>query len=1372
MKQLSKIFLAVVALFAYSCATDTTEDLGVELGGAKQTTFTLSLEESRTQLGEKVDGFYPLAWSEGDKISINGVESAEAVISKSNPANASFTTDGSLKAPYCIAYPAAAAGEVLFAANQTHASNGSFGSGVSTMYGYGESTGLALNHLTGVLKIGVTGSAKLLFAQISTIDRAPIAGAFALDFESGELTPTAASKYVVDYSFGEGVVLSDTPTYIHVAVPAGEYEELYVTLYDAEGGVMYATVKAGEKKPLAVGTVREFSNAIAYAPNATAFVIKDKTSLKAFAEQAATLEKDVIFVADVDMTDEAWTPANGYNGSINGNGYAIKGLTAPLLDSTAANIKGLHLRDVNIVSTDRIHVGSFACDFSGIMSHCSATGTLEQNNTTHAEKALGGYNDANIGGLVGHAVGATVTHCTNEVDITIKSFANPTVSYASLAGGVVAGAKGGCTFSYLTNKGDITFAATAHKGNIYISGVVGREIDVADQSDLLEISNCENYGAISTTKESVASNDILLAGITGYLVDNYDVKCDNLKNYGPLTALGVCKSLRVNGIFSYKFFANSAKNWENAKSAKITIDGAKATAINTSGLGGEMQGMMENFANHADITVTNVVDGVADINVSGLFCIATNGKKSNLTNNGKLTIGDGMTFTGLTKMAGLIGDLNFATNEAHIENSYNYGALSVGAINSLTSGNSGRIYVGGLICTQSNGIMTNCHNAKSATITVKPNNIKAAETVVGGIVAYRSSVTSVVDQLLEMNNCSNNADIEVAPEVAFGIYVGGCIGHSWASKTDFTNRYVNVVNNGKVTLKGNDIGFTAGDDGVDTTLSRINAVGGVYGYFLAHAEFSNCHNNGEVVVEPTGKISEIQIGGFGGYYAHRIKTKHFEFANCSNTKKITFKPGFVNSYARIGGFIGLGTSGSSYVTPGSDTDIYTDCFSSGDLDIAGEGAVSEMYACSFVGYLSQGATFTNCYTAETVKVDIKTKQITNNVTSGWLGECRQHAGGDKYTFSNCSAKAITTYDSAVGGALRFTGLIGGNNALGNPSGSQIVTVSDCIVGGETHIHGTANTISYGGLVRYPYGASSTYYFNRCTNDCDAYIDATTTSQIEAGGIGGYISATLIVDKDTKVTADFNFSGKTGTYLAYGGYWGNINHGTATDKYEGSHSGNITVTGTVGTNLVLGGIGAQHKAKINLDNTVNTGNIYLGTTEKSLTVGANAENYIRVGGISCGGATGYDANNLVHSLNNVANTGDIILQNVELKMPAERVWIGGIMGYASSSVTGATVHCKIQSGDIPNVGIVMGSARVADTLDDAGAVSKAGIRAIDCKVGGTILNEWNDEEQIYEGKTLNSSNFHNYIYGSGRSTDWTGTDNYDGCTLLTSKPTFN
>ena len=75
MKKLTRIFFAMAALVAVSCTTDATEDLGVQLGnGAGQTEFVLSLEQSRTQLGEKAGEVYPLYWSEGDKISVNGIE--------------------------------------------------------------------------------------------------------------------------------------------------------------------------------------------------------------------------------------------------------------------------------------------------------------------------------------------------------------------------------------------------------------------------------------------------------------------------------------------------------------------------------------------------------------------------------------------------------------------------------------------------------------------------------------------------------------------------------------------------------------------------------------------------------------------------------------------------------------------------------------------------------------------------------------------------------------------------------------------------------------------------------------------------------------------------------------------------------------------------------------------------------------------------------------------------------------------------------------------------------------------------------------------------------------------------------------------------
>ena len=99
-----KIYIAIISLFiALSCVAPT------ESIEATATSITLSLEQTRTQLGEKADGIYPLYWSEGDKISVNGVESAAAVIDTENPSRATFTINGKVGESRHIAYPAASA---------------------------------------------------------------------------------------------------------------------------------------------------------------------------------------------------------------------------------------------------------------------------------------------------------------------------------------------------------------------------------------------------------------------------------------------------------------------------------------------------------------------------------------------------------------------------------------------------------------------------------------------------------------------------------------------------------------------------------------------------------------------------------------------------------------------------------------------------------------------------------------------------------------------------------------------------------------------------------------------------------------------------------------------------------------------------------------------------------------------------------------------------------------------------------------------------------------------------------------------------------------------------------------------------------------
>ena len=163
MKNLFKFLLAVVALAVVGCTTDTTEDLAPNIDkGNGLTTITLSLDGTRTHLGAKGEEGYPLYWSKGDKIAINGVASAPLGEEADGQVAATFTFDGELTAPYNVVYPAPAEGvtasteglyPVTFPAVQEYV-EGTFADGAAPLYGCTEES--ADGSDTGAVQIGTS----------------------------------------------------------------------------------------------------------------------------------------------------------------------------------------------------------------------------------------------------------------------------------------------------------------------------------------------------------------------------------------------------------------------------------------------------------------------------------------------------------------------------------------------------------------------------------------------------------------------------------------------------------------------------------------------------------------------------------------------------------------------------------------------------------------------------------------------------------------------------------------------------------------------------------------------------------------------------------------------------------------------------------------------------------------------------------------------------------------------------------------------------------------------------------------------------------------------------------------------------------------
>ena len=1365
MKNLTKIFLAVVALFAYSCVTDTTEDLGVQVGGGQNVTeITLSLEESRTQLGEKVDGLYPLYWSEGDKISVNGVESAAAVIDNNNPASATFTVPGELATPYCIAYPAAPAGKVIFAANQTHAGNETFGSGVSTMYGYG-CTGVTLNHLTGVLKIGVIGSATLTFAQISTVDRAPIAGEFDMDFEKGEVKATSASKSVINYNFpvtadAEGFVLSSEPQYIHVAVPAGVYDELYVTLYDTEGGVMYATVKANEQKPLAVGKVREFSNTINYFPNSEVFIIKDKASLQAFAAEAATLTKDVLFVADVDMTGEAWTPIEGYAGTIYGNGYAINGLTAPLFGITSASFKGLHLTNVNINETVNPNVGALArrimlpaTGISATVEHCSVSGKISVHTPNFKfDSEQGEYAPFAIGGLIGTSYGLIISDCVNEADLEVKEILDissipegktPRPRIGGVVGALNTNGSGDATvyakMYNLENKGDISYTDFSYTGengistyspvHCYLAGVVGNHAsgNLAEG----EIQNIVNRGNV-TLSGNFNSGSILTGTIGQYAAEDGS----HVYNYGKVSYIGgTTRHLYAGAGIGYGAAGSNVSNVHNYGELYI---GEEATCLSLiagglmayqSGSAGE-DGRIADSTNNAPVNVfcktatenpdkTNLYFRVGGI--AGWNQINVNNCKN--LEKGKVTV-----------------KTSIFNNDSATNNICVGGLVGYKTVNSIRdSQNDAEVDVDLTLTTDMPKTEGGTEGETEAGTeeTFDPTTVRAN---IGGLVGYSHK---------EILSSTNNGAVSVSGSYVADLLVGGVIGACRGGGAQDS-----ITNNGKVTIKGN------------TTVGHWLYLGGCLGESL-YCRLA--YNNGEVCVENGASVvGRANIAGNIG----------FTIGNCNriyNTGVIRLGTARSTDSAFIAGNIGwaAGETAKDIYTIENRGAIISDFGSDNYLSVAGSICYAEEFTTEANKLIAPKTHEIDNYAPITVTSSVASKRMyvggvarflggtSNNITNHETGVVNITFNTTEHGyFGGICAQALkdTATDCNNYGDFNLSGkvyhtLYGSGNITQNNNYKRLRCSNhgDISIGVQTE---TGN-IFVGGFI-YDIGSAGMRYED-CHNTGDFIVteECETADRIEIGGFVAKMEKAdgRVVFDGCSNSGNFIIKGKsTKNYERYAGGVAFLSKGTIVVLNGFTNSGNITYEGdhTSNQSMSLGGFigqaqnGALFATETNPSWTgdiINTGTLkFNGKSSKTVYIGG----FIAAGNITCP-VTG-----------KLINTGNI---EVDGEFPSAQV--GGIYGLCNQKIDGAQVFCDIYAKSPAKVGFIMATARATKVL------------TTNCKIGGRFATEI-EEQRNTDGDLLGKApkyeaitkdNFFNHIYGSAT---WPADTNYDECSCITSK----
>ena len=1328
MKKLTKIFVAVAALcIGFACTTDVTNDLGVQLGGdAGQTTVTLSLEESRTSLGAEVNNFYPVTWCADDAISINGVPSSSIAVS-SNAAVATFSFNAVLSSPYCVSYPAAAEGKVLFAAQQSY-TEGTFDNGAATMYAYAESTGaLQLQHLTGVLKIGVVGDKTLSYAQISTVDRAPIAGEFAIDFTNGEVEATAASKEIIGYSFGDGLALSATPQYLHVAVPAGVYNELYVTLYDTEGGVMYATVKANSEKPLTAGKVREFVNDIAYTPNASAFVIRDKESLKAFAAEAATSEKNALFVADIDMTGEAWTPIEGYKQIVLGNGYAIKGLTAPLFGTTSASIKGLHLTDVAIVTNNDPVSAALARTVtadethSPVIEHCSVSGTLVVENPAFDANDATSGNELVYAGLVARSIGAKIDNCVNNVSITVNNLTQP--------------------------------ADTANLYPFY-AGITAYSIEYKRSDDSLlfsDVTNCTNNGAILVQDKSVPDATTTRTAYIGGIVcrsgdANAAVFSGNTNN-GPITVTSLTYNsggrAMIGGVLARGRHFSEFKNNVNNASGKITL--GPVTNVYVGGvigynnndaaqfLANEWAG--SNCHNYADITLES--NNYASIHVGGVAGFVQYWDFTNCDNTGKISV---KTTAATSKtdfnVAGWAGQYTGDSASARQPHPYyltNSGTVTVD-LHDATMGTTLR--VAGLIA-YSHAAVRNSTTYKSAKVTLKGKlhqtvaaatfNDDKSETqvTIGGFGGYFASTGSY--------DCTVENDLEVdatwtGTNASF-VQIGGIVGRTH-------NKLWTTTHTGNVTVNGD----------FSTVIAHIGGCAGMT--YWNNVDFVN---EGNVTI--TGSYELLRVGGTVGAANHGVDS-HINKGNV--TINATY-----NGATYIGGCVGYSIYDDKKDKPCINSDNY------GKITVTGDQATTSDVAVAGVA----------CYVttksgANNNLHNHKGGDIYVNMTSS---NGKIHIGGvmfkSKAVLSNSTNSGNITIEGKVGNTIYIGGVLTAQNGQSR---------SDLTNNGKITLGASGKGSCFVGGICYDGEFDKTW--TNCHNHGDIEFTKkfTNTGNVRCGGILGKHEkdSHYNIYNGCSNSGNISFHGHSDSYVYLGGLAGHLQSSVVAVVLNGfTNSGNITYTGDVAgaDNVYLGGIFGRVNATASFIRTTSTttgeGEEAVTTTTSTTWTGDIVNRgKITLTGLSEGGSlcTGgfigshANANTMFHETANYYSLGDIENSGTPgvKNGVAGTKYAGGAVADSAASISGVECYCNIRAlGGV--AGMITGSAR-----------SEA-VVASNCKIGGTLCKEikfngdtFQDEELVV---TIDESNFMDYIYGT--TTDWAGSTTYDGCSFLSVKPTI-
>ena len=1344
MKTISKIFMAVVAgMFAFSCVTDTTEDLGVNLGEG-QTTLSISLEESRTHLGVRdEDGKeYPLYWSKGDKIAVNGTASDALGEEYHGQTQATFKFTGTLlNYPYNIVYPAPAEGvtaekagnyPVTFMASQSYTA-GSFAEGSVPMYGFveDENDATTLNHLTGVLRFALYGTDVTLNAMTLSAESGKLSGNFDVNCTTGELTAHADASNTLSVSFGTGLSIATDEakaTPIYVAVPAGAYGQIAVTFYSSKGAMTKLFNTA--EKPIIAGNVREF-DVLKYEEGTTdTFIIYDEASLRNFASRVNAAEADfdktypkARVVADITLSGtEPWVSINGYTGSFDGGNHTISGLNKPLFGITkAAAIKNVHLANVNIPSAtikDEVCAGytigsetirangalaRIIDNTSAVVENCSADGTITINLSTDSYLATPRGLYFHFASLIGYSTSTQeFSDLTSYIEHSVGNSAHNTKRCVT---GIVSYHAG--SLNAAKHLGKITYnVGTGTSGETFVAGIA--------YQCLGGMSNCENGDSLDTTGETGSiyvgngekyfkESHVVIGGLAVYL----PTSLNNCHNYANITV-----SPKYYSTTEYLYLGGLGASYNSAGNLSIT-----------------------NCSNCGDITITH----------------------------------DDLYFNNY-RIGGLVGDISTGTNT--ITNSHNTGNIHYNASKSSYTTND-TSYVGGLVgYVASTTNLNSCSNGGNITIDNKMADGKSL--YVGGAVGAITAGT--------INSTNAFCDIKVSLTTAIaGMITGSAYDTPTVTNCNVGGSILKGVDTETVALSRSNYPAYIYGSGVDAETEKVvvntdkcgwlaskDATNGTYKVFDAYIISNATDLIAWAANEAAASTDTVELGADIDLKAEGIDWTPFGAE--------------ANGWKSIEGFNGV-FDGKEFEIIGLTAPLFGTTQAGTIKNVKLTGVVINETENPVIGALARqisntSAVVSNCSASGSLSVD-------------YSGDTRPNIAG--LIGKSTSTQTFTGLKNEV----NITALSDGEYADGANHAGVICEFAGCLEDSQNLGTITVNTKTAEEQNTHIAIAGIANYCNKgvinCTNGEETNVteDKGKKGALAYGSItrghlfmGGIISGTVKTNMVPEVTGCKNYGNVefTGSSVGYrpirlSGVVALLSRVTGAVSGCENH-GNIILSATHNPSKdtpssLISGIANGDSDGADINNCKNYGNmivteeanlkysLYIGGLISLLNfdgAGENLYNYGQIsvegtigGAIYAGGVAGCVNGSLKN--NTVNDNGHITIDTPNVGDMANTK-IGGIVGEITSTINGARCFCTITALGYANVGMVTGDARNATHP------------ATNCAVGGKIATSTTAEGEAERPNEINLSagNYYKYIYGSA---DWTGVADYDGCGYIES-----